>query len=197
MFTPNQQIILENVMRHILLSEEEKQFFVSLLREKKVRKKQFILEAGNISDDTIFVCSGCLRGFSADKNGFEHILAFAPPNWWIADLYSNIMHQPASLYIEAIEETQVILLSSQDKEHLYLKVPAFERFFRIIAEKSLAAHQQRLLDSLSLNAEERYARFCQRYPMLIDHLPQKYIAAYIGVTPEFFSTMRTRLLRAK
>jgi CRP-like cAMP-binding protein len=119
-------------------------------------------------------------------------LSFAPPDWWMADLYSLFSQKPGTLNIEALEDTETILLSKSAQEKLYLEVPKFERFFRILTENSLVANQQRIVDNLSLTAEERYNLFCKRYPTLIDHLPLKQIASYIGVTPEFFSRMRGR-----
>jgi CRP-like cAMP-binding protein len=135
------------------------------------------------------VTQGCLRNYSLDKNGLEHVMAFAPPGWWIADMYSFISQKPGMLYIEALEPTEVLLLSKEDQERLYVDVPKFERFFRIIIEKSLVSSQQRVLDNLSLTAQERYLNFCKRYPSLVNCLPRKQIASYIGVTPEFFSKM--------
>ncbi len=110
----------------------------------------------------------------------------------MADMYSLISQKPGMQNIEALEDTEVILLSKINQEKLYLEVPKFERFFRILAENALVANQQRIIDNLSLTAEERYNLFCKRYPTLIDHLPLKQIASYIGVTPEFFSRMRNK-----
>ncbi|TAD98097.1 MAG: Crp/Fnr family transcriptional regulator [Bacteroidetes bacterium] len=185
----------QNVAKHIALNQEEIDFFHGLLQHKKVKRKQMILQEGDFCKDSFFVVEGCLRSFSIDKNGFEHILNFAPPNWWISDLYSLFSQKPCILNIESIENSQIILFSRENQEKLFAEIPKFERFFRIIAEKSLVSHQQRLLDNLSLTAEERYENFCKRYPSLIDGLAQKYIAAYIGVTPEFFSKMRSKILR--
>jgi CRP-like cAMP-binding protein len=123
------------------------------------------------------------------------VLDFAPPDWWIADMYSLITQKPGLVNIEALEDSEMLLLSKAAQEQLYLEIPKFERFFRILTEKSLVANQQRLIDNMSLTAEERYSIFCKRYPTLIDTLPQKQIASYIGVTPEFFSRMRSDMAR--
>lgn len=190
-------LILDSVGKHITLDENEKELFTSLLQYKKIRHRQYLLNEGEICLWSAFVFNGCLKGFTMDKNGFDHILSFAPAGWWIADLYSLISGKPGKMNIEAVEETDVFLLSKKDQETLYIRVPKFERFFRIITENSLVASQQRLLDNLSLTAEERYLKFCTVYPTLINQLPQKQIASYIGVTPEFFSRMRSNLLRKK
>jgi CRP-like cAMP-binding protein len=189
-------LILQNIAKHIALTEEEQAHFLSLLVGKEIKRKQFLLREGEVCKHSAFVTNGCLRAYNIDKNGFEHILHFAPPDWWVADMYSLLSQQAGNLFIEAIEDTQVLLLSKPKQEQLYHDIPKFERFFRIITENSLVTHRQRLLDSLSLPAPERYAIFCKRYPTLIQCLPQKHIAAYIGVTPEFFSKMRKELLRS-
>lgn len=193
----NTDLILKNVANLIHLTVEEEQVFALLLASKTFKTKQYLLSEGNVCRHSIFVAKGCLKGFTVDKNGLEHILSFAPPNWWIADLYSLFSQQPGILNIQATEATEVLLLSKTNQEKLYHDIPRFERFFRIITENSLVSYQQRVLDNLSLTAEERYKHFCQKYPGLIHCLPQKEIASYIGVTPEFFSKMRKRMLKNK
>jgi CRP-like cAMP-binding protein len=186
-------LILTNVGKHINLTQTEKDLFTGLLQIKHLKRKEPWLNNGGICKHTAFVISGCLRGYTVDSNGFEHVLSFAPADWWMADMYSLLTNQPGNLNIEALEDTSMLLLPKIAQEELYRQVPKFERMFRILAEKSLVAFQQRLIDNLSLPAAERYARFCARYPTLIYHLPQKQIASYIGVTPEFFSKMRKGL----
>ena len=144
-----------------------------------------------------FVVNGCMRSYTVDDNGFEHILQFAPEGWWIADMYSFISGRPGQLYIDALEHSELLLLSKSHQEKLYHDVPKFERFFRIIVENSLVAGRQRILDNMSLSATQRYDQFCQQYPTLIHRLPQKQIAAYIGVTPEFLSKLRGEKARRK
>jgi CRP-like cAMP-binding protein len=188
-------LLLSNISKYIHLTDEEKAVFLNYLQPKSFKRKQFLLHEGDICKYSAFVTSGCLRGYTVDKNGTEHVLSFAPPDWWMADLYSLFSQKPGILNIEALEDTETILLSKFNQEKLFTEVPKFERYFRILTEKSLVANQQRIVDNMSLTAEERYGLFCHRYPTLIDHLPQKQIASYVGVTPEFFSRMRTELLR--
>ena len=182
-------LILNNVAKHIHLTNNERDIFTSLLQPKTIERKQFLLTDGGICKHSAFVTTGCLRGYTVDKNGNEHVLSFAPPDWWIADMYSLISQKPGTFNIGALEETSVLLLSKHNQEKLYQDIPKFEHFFRILVENSLVASQQRLIDGLSLTAEERYNNFCKRYPTLIYKLPKKQIASYIGVTPEFFSRM--------
>lgn len=188
-------LILRSIAKHIHLSADEQAYFISLLHPKTIKRKHFVLQYGQICKYSTFVTSGCLRGFTVDENGFEHVLNFGPPGWWIADMYSLISQKPGILNIEAIDDTEALILSKADQEKLYTKIPQFERFFRIITENSLVAYQQRLIDNLSLPAEDRFHNFCKRYPSLINELPKKQIAAYIGVTPEFFSRMQHKLVK--
>ncbi|MBI3235827.1 MAG: Crp/Fnr family transcriptional regulator, partial [Bacteroidetes bacterium] len=185
------------VAKHIKLDETEQAQFISFLEFGKIKNKKHILTEGEVCKQSYFVVSGCLRGYTIDQNGFEHVLSFAPTGWWMGDIYSLITQKPGILNIEALEETHVLSLSKINQDKLYELIPKFERFFRIIVEKSLVANQQRLLDNMSLSAEERYKNFCKRYPQLINTLPQKQIALYIGVTPEFFSKMKAKLLKKK
>jgi CRP-like cAMP-binding protein len=186
------ELVFNNISRIINLTEEEKAIFARHLHFKSLKRKEFLLRQDEICKYSAFVALGCLRGYTIDKNGIEHVLSFAPPGWWIADLYSLFSEKPGTLNIEALEDTDIILLSKTGQEKLYTEVPKFERFFRVLTENSLVASQQRVVDNLSLTAEERYNLFCKRYPTLIDHLPLKQIASYIGVTPEFFSRMRNK-----
>ncbi|HXB45434.1 MAG TPA: Crp/Fnr family transcriptional regulator [Puia sp.] len=190
-------ILLKNIAKHISLTAAEEKIFIALLKEKKIRKKQFYLRENEVCLHSAFVTKGCLRGYTVDENGFEHILQFAPPDWWIADMYSLITQKPGNLNIDAIDDSEILLLSRKDQEKLFIVVPKFERFFRIITENSLVTSRQRLIDNMSLIAQQRYAAFCTQYPTLIECLPQKMIASYIGVTPEFLSKVKAEHFRNK
>lgn len=190
-------LILKSLAKHISLTKKEENFFVSLLQYKKLKKKEFLMHEQEVNTFTAFVISGCLRSYSVDRNGFEHIVQFAPAGWWIADIYSIISKQPGTLNIDALENSEMFLLKRKDQERLFDECPKFERFFRIITENSIAANHHRLMDYMGLSAQERYESFCKRYPGLMKTLPQKQIAAYIGVTPEFLSKMKAELLRRK
>ena len=190
-------LLLNNFAKHISLTKTEEKFISSLLEYKIIKAKDFLVHQGEVSKYSAFVLNGCLRGYTIDSEGTEHVLSFAPKDWWIADMYSLLSQKPGSLNIEAMVDTEVALISKTNQEKMYEKVPKLERFFRIIIEKSLVAYQQRLNDNLSLTAEERYLKFCKVYPQLINEIPQKQIAAYIGVTPEFLSKLRAKQARAK
>lgn len=186
---PATQFLVENIKKHVALTAAEEESLVKACLVKQMKKKQFFLQEGEVQRHLVFVVDGCLRSYSVDENGFEHILQFAPPGWWISDMRSMLEHTPASLNIDAVDDSEIILISIPDLERLYKEIASFDRFFRILSERSIATHQHRLIDSLSLTAKERYTSFCRQYPSLITCLPQKYVASYIGITPEFLSKM--------
>jgi len=182
-------LLLSSIAKHVTLDKAEEEYLSSLLHYKKVKRKQFVLEEGDVSSRVIFVTSGCLRSYAVDKNGTEHVLQFAPSGWWIVDMRSYITGEPARLNIDAIEDTEYLFFNKADFEELNLKVPKFERFNRILGQNAIATYQHRQIDNAIFAAMERYANFCQLYPSLIKTLPQKQVASYIGVTPEFLSKM--------
>ena len=185
----NSELLLNNIAKHIQLNEEEKQLFLSYLQVKKVKKKQYLLLDGEVSRNAMFVVSGCLRSYNLDENGFQYIQQFAPEGWWMADMYSFITQNPGHLYIDAVFDSEVILISKINLEKIYVEIPGFNYYFRILSEKSLVTYQTRAMDNARLSAKDRYEKFCQRYPSLIDSIAQKQVASYIGVTPEFLSKM--------
>ena len=185
--------IIANVSRHVSLEDEEKDFFLSLLSTKTIKRKTFLLQEGDICRHEHFVTKGCLKMYSVDKNGLEHIVMFAVEDWWVGDLYSFLSEAPTNFYIEALEDSEVLQISRPDLDRLYDRVPKFERFFRIMFQKAFIAQQQRINTSLAGNAEERYLTFLKKYPHLEQRLPQKQIAAYLGMTPEMISIIRRKL----
>ena len=188
-------LILQNISKHISLTPKEELLFLSKIETKHYKAKTIILNAGEVCKHSYFVNSGLLRNFNINDTIVEHILSFACEGWWIGDMYSLLSQKPGNLFIEVLEDAEVVILSKINQEELYLEIPKLERFFRILTENSLVANQERLMDNLSLSAEERFEKFCRKYPTLIQKISQKQIASYIGVTPEFFSKMKSRLLR--
>ncbi len=188
-------LLLDTIARYVTLTPEEQERVVSATEFQSYKAKSILLKEGEICLHSYFVIKGILRSYTIDENGVEHVVSFASPGWWIADMYSYLSQRPGQLYIETNEDSEVILLSKENQERLYDEVPKMERFFRILIENSLVANQQRLIDNLSFTAEARYDKFTKKHPDLIHCLPQKQIASYIGVTPEFFSKMKARLLK--
>ncbi|PBJ11778.1 Crp/Fnr family transcriptional regulator [Flavobacterium sp. ACN6] len=189
------ELILENIAKHVSLTPEEQALFLSKLETNIYKPKTILLNAGEVCRHSYFVNSGILRSFNINDNIVEHVLSFACEGWWMSDMYSFFSQKPGQLFIEVLEEAEVVSLSKENQEQLYLEIPKLERFFRILIENSLVANQQRLMDNLSLPAEERFEKFTTKYGSLVHKVPQKQIASFIGVTPEFFSKMKARLLK--
>jgi CRP-like cAMP-binding protein len=188
-------IILQNIAKHISLNEEEVSYFVSLLEEKQVSKKSMVLKEGQVCKDISFVTSGTLRAFYVDKLGKESTIMFAITDWWVTDMFCFINQQPAMLNIEAIEDSAVLQLQKNDLDNLYIKIPKFEKFFRIIMQNAYIREQLRVIQNLSLSAEERYNIFLDKYPQIVKQITQKQIASYLGITPEFLSAIRKNKTR--
>ena len=187
--------IIQNISKIISLTPEEEAIFLSKIETKNFKAKTILLSSGQIADNTYFVNSGIVRSFNINDNIIEHVLHFACEGWWIGDMYSYISEKPGNLFIEVLEDAEVVIITKENQEILYQEIPKLERFFRILAENSLVSHQERLMDNLSLSAEERFEKMCKKYPTLIQKIAQKHLASYIGVTPEFFSKMKARLLK--
>lgn len=191
------ELLLRSIEKHVQLNEPEQHRILLAFTNLQLKKREYFLRAGEVCKQVAFVLNGCLRSYAVDEQGIEHNLQFAPEGWWITDMNSIINGSAARLNIDAIEDSQALLLSREQQQTLLKEVPKLERFFRIISEKSMAGSHKRLIDQVSVNAQTRYLNFCEQYPGLIQRLPQKQIASYIGVTPEFLSKIKADLLRRK
>ena len=177
------------------LEEEEISFLESVFKERKVRRRQFILQEGDVCKVNSFVVEGCLKMYMVDENGKEHNLQFAVENWWIGDIGSFHSEHPSKLYIEAIENSVILQIKKEDQLKLFVDFPKFNRIFRVFTENALISFQRRFLQNISSTAEERYMDFRERYPYFFNRISNVQIASYLGVTPEFLSTIRKRLAK--
>jgi CRP-like cAMP-binding protein len=189
----NDEQIIKSISRHITLNTSEIDYFTSLITYKKLKRKEFLLRPGEICRHETFVTKGCLRTYYTDETGLEHLLGFSIEDWWAEDLYSFLTNKPAKLCIDALEETEILQIEKTDLEKLYEKWPKFERFFRLSFQNAYIAQQERITFNLSSTAEERYRSFKTKYPYGEQRFPQKQIASYLGITPEFLSTLRKKL----
>ena len=188
-------LLLKNISKHVTLTPEEEERVLLLTEPQSFKAKTILLKEGDVCTQSYFVTKGILRSYTIDENGVEHVVSFACPEWWIADMYSYLSQRPGQLFIEVNEDAEVIVLTKENQEKLYTEVPKMERFFRILIENSLIANQKRLINNLTFTAEARYDIFTKKFHTILPYLPQKQIASYIGVTPEFFSRMKARLLK--
>lgn len=187
--------IIKYVTKHIELTEEEEAYFVSLLRIKKVRKKQFIVQPDFVCNHRTYIVKGALRAYLVDAKGQEHTVAFGIEDWLISDFNSYFFRQPATLFVEALEDSVLIQIEYNDEQELMKNVPKFEKFYRIISQNGYAFLQRRILANLSMSAEERYEEFMQRYAAVAARVPQYALASYLGFSTEFLSKIRNKRLK--
>lgn len=185
--------LIKSFEKYITLTDEEKEFLLSKVEIRKVKKKEFLQKEFEITKNTFFVLSGCLRFFFTDSKNVEHTASLITENTWVADAESYLFSTPSRFQIQAVMESEVAILPQAAKEELMEKYPKIERYNRIVLEQLLMNHRKRLIERHSLSAEERYKVFCETYPNLVKTVPQKQIASYLGITPEFFSAMKKKM----
>lgn len=194
-FKESHNLILNNVSRFIELTDLEKQKYISLLTEIKVDKKDFLMQDGEITKYEYFITKGCLKVYTLDEDGAPHISMFAIEDYWTGDMSSFITKEPSRYYIKATERSELLGISRANYNLLFQEIPKFERFYRILYQRSLVSYISRSNHSISLTAEERYNEFKKKYPQIVSRITQKDLAAYIGITPEFMSKIITKVNR--
>ncbi|MXN91255.1 cyclic nucleotide-binding domain-containing protein [Flavobacterium sp. Sd200] len=157
---------------------------------KKLRKKQYLLQEGDVWKYDAFITKGCLRTYSVDDKGSEHVISFSMENWWTGDRESLLSQQPSRFNIDAIEDCELVLFTHENFEMLCREIPAFNNMIHTILQRSFIAAQNRIQASLSLTAEEKYLNFVNKYPGFAMRIPQAMIASYLGMTPETLSRIR-------
>lgn len=184
------EVLNRNIHLKISLSEQEfdsiKRFFIP----KKIRKRQYFLNAGDKCNHIVFVEKGLLRSFSTDEEGSEHVMQFAMEGWWISDMCSFLSGDDALYNIEAIEDSELLLLTKPSMDEMTDVIPKMERYFRLLMQNSMIALQRRIGASQSLTAEEKYLKLMEHHPEIIRRAPQQHIASYLGITPETLSRIR-------
>ncbi|NML21370.1 Crp/Fnr family transcriptional regulator [Pseudoflavitalea sp. G-6-1-2] len=190
------ELLIRNFNRHVSLSDAEAARIPDYFQHKKIRKKQLLLEEGDICKADYFVLDGCLRQYETDKAGKEHVVQFALAGWWISDLYSMLTKTPAVYSIDALEDSNVLLLDLQHREKLFQEIPALNIYWRVIMENAFIALQRRII-LLQKPVELRYQEFLQRYAYFEQHIPQHQIASYLGITRESLSRVRNAALKSK
>jgi CRP-like cAMP-binding protein len=191
------ELLIKNIQRHVQLSENDRKLLSETFHSKKLKRKQFLLEAGDISKYTYFVKEGCLRTYYTDKEGEEHVISFSIEDWWAGDISSFNSGEPSIFSIDALEDSEVLYTDKAGMDKLYERMPQLEKYFRIIFQNALAAQFQRVTNTNSFTAEERYVAFQKKYPQFDRRIPQKYLASYLGITPEFLSKLKRHLLTGK
>jgi len=186
-------LLRAHIEKRVPLTDEEFETSSKFFIAKKLRKNQFLLNEGEVCTHIGFVNSGCLREYTIDNKGTEHIVQFATEDWWVSDLNSYLSGKPSEFNVDALQDSEVLLLEKSARDEPLNKCPKMERFFRLLIEANHVATHQRIADSLSSSAEERYLKFIKTYPKLFEIVPQNQIASYLGITPQSLSRIRKEL----
>ncbi|QEC77038.1 Crp/Fnr family transcriptional regulator [Mucilaginibacter ginsenosidivorax] len=176
--------------KYLPLDEGEKADLAQRVTERKIKRRQFILQENDICRHYTFVAEGCFKKFQVDKKGTEHNLQFAAEGDWLMEIDSFYFEKPSRVYIEAIEPAVIYQLNKANLFYLFTNNPKFDRNFRVIVEDRFVEQENRILQTISSTAEERYLSFIKQYPHLYQRLPGTQIASYLGITPEFLSKVR-------
>lgn len=187
------EVLLGNINKKISLTEKEQELVKTFFIPKKLRRKQFLLQEGEVCQYTAFVEKGLLRSYNVDEKGHEHVLQFAVEDWWIADLYSFLTGEPSGYNIDALEDTELLLINGSSYEAMMEAVPKMERYFRILTQNSLVATQRRLSGNISLSAEENYKQLIAGNNTILQRVPQHMIASFLGIAPETLSRVRRQM----
>ena len=184
--------LFAHIRKFVALSHEEENILHSVLRHKKLGKKEFLLKEREVCTANHFVLKGCFRMYFIQENGVEQIIQFAIENWWITDFQSLDWQQHSSFYIQAIEPSQIAILDRRVMDEVCARVPALDRYLRLIVQRAFAASQQNLLFIYTFSGEERYHHFNEAFPGFVQRVPQYMVASYLGFTPEFVSKIKGR-----
>lgn len=186
-------ILLHSINQHVEISKEEVQKMIPYFNVVPVKKRQILLSPGDTVVPKFFVISGSIRQYLVTDNGIEHTIIFSLEGWWLTDLGSFLEDQKGKYYIEAMEDGEVAMISKANFDQLFEDFPALNIYFRKLYQKAVMAKDTRILNMLSNKAEDRFLQFVEKYPSLMQRIPQYIIASYLGVTPEFFSRMKSKL----
>lgn len=187
------EVLIDHFKNYFPLNENERRELETRFSERKIKRRGFVLQQGDVCRHFTFIVEGCLKMYAIDQSGKEHNLQFVAESDWITDLNSFYSEKPSGVYIEAIEQTIVLQIKHEDLLYLYTNHHKFDRNFRIILEQKYIELQNRVLQSISSTADERYQSFLEQYPSLSQRLPNTQIASYLGITPEFLSKIRKDL----
>ncbi len=189
------EILINHIKKLLPLDKLEEEVLLSKITFKKLKRRQFLLQEGDVCRHYNFIVEGCMRMYMVDEKGTEHNLQFGEKNWWITDIGSFHSDVPTQLFIDALEPSEVLQIKKEDLIFIYTHFPKIDRYFRVLIENAFIKMQARVLQNISATAEEKYLTFLKDYPNLSNRISQIQIASYIGVTPEFLSKVRRSLMK--
>lgn len=183
--------------KFISLDEDDRIKIRSSFKEVKVKKRQFVVQPNFVATHRNYVVHGAFRSYVVADEGQEHTIAFAIDDWWITDYNSYIFQKPATMFVVALEDSTIMQIDYEKEKELKASHQKFETFFRTIAERGLAFYQRRLISNLTQTAEERYDEFVEKYPLILQRVPQYALASFLGMTTEFLSKIRNKKTNQK
>jgi len=183
----------ESFNKRVPLSESEWELIKGHLSLKKIRKKQYLLQEGDVCKYVAFVEKGALRSYTVNEDGSEHIVQFALEGWFISDMYSYLTTEPATYNIDAIEDSELVMISRESSDELLEQSPSYKSYLLQLITGAYIALQKRITATISLSLEDRYTGLIKTYPDIVQRVPQHMIASYMGLTPETLSRIRRRL----
>lgn len=187
------EVLFKKIAEIVILSEEETEAVKTFFLPKKIRKKQYLVQEGDSCKYLTFIEKGALRSYTVNEKGNEHIIQFAIEGWWITENSSFFKAAPSGYNIDALEDSEILLINLSNYENMLTSIPAMERYFRIHFQERLIALQRRIAITLTYSLEQKYIRMLDIYPDIIDRFPQHLIASYLGTTPETISRIRKQL----
>ena len=188
-------MILENVRKIIVLSDEEATKFTSFFKVVQVPKKFYLYKESQICRELYFVIEGLIKIYQTDEQEQQHVYQFSTRDYWVGDLYSTVTGEGAAYSAETIEPSVLLRMSYEDQERMFVEIPSLERFFRILVQRSLVNLQQRISNEKNLSALERYLKLRNKFPWIDQRVSQKDIASCLGITAESFSRMKKDMLK--
>jgi len=175
------------------ISEEDFDLVKQAFKHKKIRKRQYFLQEGDVCKYTAFISKGAMRQYSVDENGNERIIRLGIENWWMGDFESFVMLTPSLYNIDAVEDSDILMVTNEQMQLLRAQVPAIEATIKVMDQNRAIAYEKRIRASISFSAEERYLELQKTYPALLQRFPQTMIASYLGISPETLSRIRKQL----
>jgi len=191
------EVLFSHIQQKVSISDNDKDAIKNFFVPKKLRKRQYLLQEGDVCKYLTFIANGLLRTYNVDDKGDEHMSVFGWEGWWLSDFNSFLSGEPAVFNIDAIEDSELLMISRADYEALTITVPIMDRYFRILYQNSIVTKERRLMSSITHTAEEKYVQLAESNPKMIERVPQNLIASYLGIAPETLSRVKKNLALRK
>ncbi|SFF23764.1 Crp/Fnr family transcriptional regulator [Spirosoma endophyticum] len=186
-------VLFQHIQEKVSLTGEDRESIKTFFIPKKLRKRQYLLQEGDVCKHLTFIAKGLLRTYNVDDKGEEHMSVIGWEGWWLSDFNSFLTGDPAVFNIDAIEDSELLMISRADYEALPIAVPIMDRYFRILYQNSIVTKERRLMSSITHTAEEKYVQLAESNPKMIERVPQNLIASYLGIAPETLSRIKKNL----